>query len=556
MMYKLLLVEDEEDVRDGLVEEINWELHGFQVTGTAENGREALEWMEKEMPDIVVTDIQMPFMNGLELAAWIREHAPSTKIIILTGYDEFEYAQKAIKLQIDEYVLKPFSSRELVDVLLKVKTHMDAERAEKENVQLLMEHYRKSIPVLRELFLSSLVTRRLTPEEYIEKGASYGISLDGQTFMASIIRPDPVQRERDVREEAEDPASAMSLKYSEDRYLLLFAVYNVAAEICQLRQGFKAFIHHNDCVLLSVLPEADESAAAQRTLELLEEIRLNVNKYLKLTVTAGAGSVYRSLGDVFDSYAEASQALDYRPILGNNRVIWIDDVEQRKADPLVFDSLKEQELVRSIRVGTAEELEETVRRMFDGLESSKVSVQDCQVYIIGVLTAVIRVAKEFGIELEEVFGRGSLPFADMYHYNNLQELREWIHRVSSRLMITIAQGRQSGYNQLVEDAKAYIHEHYRESDISINKVCRYLHISTGYFSSIFKKEMKMTFVAYLLHVRMEAAKEMLRSTSLKAFEIAETLGFADPNYFSFCFRKKFGITPKEYRSGHGGGESA
>lgn len=123
-------------------------------------------------------------------------------------------------------------------------------------------------------------------------------------------------------------------------------------------------------------------------------------------------------------------------------------------------------------------------------------------------------------------------------------------------MITIAQGRQSGYNQLVEDAKAYIHEHYRESDISINKVCRYLHISTGYFSSIFKKEMKMTFVAYLLHVRMEAAKEMLRSTSLKAFEIAETLGFADPNYFSFCFRKKFGITPKEYRSGHGGGESA
>lgn len=555
MMYKLLLVEDEEDVRDGLVEEISWELHGFQVTGTAENGREALEWMEKEMPDIVVTDIQMPFMNGLELAAWIREHAPSTKIIILTGYDEFEYAQKAIKLQIDEYVLKPFSSRELMEVLLKVKTHMDAEQAEKENIQLLMEHYRKSIPVLRELFLSSLVTRKLSPEEIHEKGSSYGIHLDGQTFMASIIRPDPVLGERDS-EEAEDPAAALSLKYTEDRYLLLFAVYNVAAEICQLRQGFKAFIHHNDCVLLSVLPETEENAAAQRTLELLEEIRQNVNKYLKLTVTAGAGSVYRSLGGVYDSYGEASQALDYRPILGNNRVIWIDDVEQRKADPLVFDSQKEQELVRSIRVGTAEELEETVKRMFDGLESSKISVQDCQVYIIGVLTAVIRVAKEFGIELEEVFGRGSLPFADMYHYNNLQELREWIHRVSSRLMLTIAQGRQSGYNQLVEDAKAYIHEHYRDSDISINKVCGYLHISTGYFSSIFKKEMKMTFVAYLLHVRMEAAKEMLRSTSLKAFEIAESLGFADPNYFSFCFRKKFGITPKEYRNGHGGGESA
>ncbi len=120
-MYNLILVDDEEDVREGLLEEIAWEEYGFQVIDKAENGREATELIEKHLPDVVVTDIQMPFMNGLDLAEWIRNHYPNTKIIILTGYDEFVYAQKAIKMQIDEYVLKPFSSKELVDILLKVK---------------------------------------------------------------------------------------------------------------------------------------------------------------------------------------------------------------------------------------------------------------------------------------------------------------------------------------------------------------------------------------------------------------------------------------------------
>lgn len=121
MTYKLILVDDEEDVREGLLGQIQWESLGYQVMDTAENGKEAAEMVEKHHPDVVVTDIQMPFMNGLQLSEWIRNHYPGTKIIILTGYDEFEYAQKAIRLGIDEYVLKPFSAGELVEVLEKVK---------------------------------------------------------------------------------------------------------------------------------------------------------------------------------------------------------------------------------------------------------------------------------------------------------------------------------------------------------------------------------------------------------------------------------------------------
>lgn len=189
-MYKLILAEDEEDVREGIIAQIDWEQYGFEVVEQAENGREAAEAVDRHMPDVVVTDIQMPFMNGLQLAEWIRSRHPNTKIIILTGFDEFEYAQKAIKLQIDEYILKPFSSQELIDVLLKVRTAIEAEIAEKENIYVLSEHYRKSLPVLREQFLSSLVSRRLPLQEISDKSSEYSIDLAGRQFQASVISID------------------------------------------------------------------------------------------------------------------------------------------------------------------------------------------------------------------------------------------------------------------------------------------------------------------------------------------------------------------------------
>ena len=191
-MYKLLLVDDEEDVREGVVREINWEAIGFEVVDKAENGKEALEMVERLQPDVVVTDIQMPFMNGLQLAEAIRERFPTIKLIILTGHDEFEYAQRAIKLHIDEYVLKPFSAQELVNALLKVKAQVQEEVAHREDVQLLKEHYRKSMPVLKENFLATLMNRKLPRDEMFEKAANYGIELSGNSYVVAVLSIDGI----------------------------------------------------------------------------------------------------------------------------------------------------------------------------------------------------------------------------------------------------------------------------------------------------------------------------------------------------------------------------
>ncbi|MEK5164994.1 response regulator [Paenibacillus sp. FSL R5-0527] len=553
-MYKLILADDEEDVREGLLQLIDWESVGFAVADTAENGKEAAEMVEKHVPDVVVTDIQMPFMNGLQLAEWIRGHYPSTKIIILTGYEEFEYAQKAIRLGIDEYVLKPFSAAELADILHKVKKQIDAELAEKENVQLLIEHYRKNLPVLQSLFLSSLVSRRLRETEIQEKSQHYGLDLNGSEYMVSVLRIDAAPGRKEAAgngggDETRMASGSISLKDTNDTQLRLFAVYNIADEIVKGHPADKAFIHHDEVVLLSIRRHEGSEDLATRTLQLLEEIRFSVERFLKLTVTIGAGRAAARLNDAVTSYEEALKALDYRVILGGNKVIWIEDVESREYVPLAVDELKEKELVRCLKVGSDQELERLLEDMFGVLADNKVSYQDFQVYLLEMLTAVIKVAKDSHADLDKLFGEGPGFLGTFAKFAHADEAKAWLLDICMKLKHSIASDRQSSYNKLVEEAKEYILANYGDHDLSIAKICRHLHISAGYFSNIFKKETKTTFVSYLLGVRMEAAQRLLAATDLKAFEIAERVGFSDPNYFSFCFRKKFGISPKEYRGG-------
>jgi two-component system response regulator YesN len=547
MMYKLILVDDEEDVREGVVREIDWDAIGFEVIEKAENGREALEMVERLQPDVVVTDIQMPFMDGLQLAEAIRERFPTIKLIILTGHDEFEYAQRAIKLHIDEYVLKPFYSQELINALLKVKGHIQEEVAHRENVQLLMEHYRKSMPVLKENFLATLMNRKLPREEVVEKAANYGIEISGTSFVAAVMSIDGVLIPEEELENREELSKSVSLKYSPDQALKYFALLNITEEIVDKRRLGLVFMHNDQVVVLAVRESEDRETALQETMKVLEEVRQNVEKYLKFTLTVGIGTVMKDVTKISYSYEDAVLALDYRLILGNNRIISIDDVEMRTVEKVRFDDVKEHALTRCIKVGTNQEIRETMDELFQGIEGA-VSVKDYQIYLLEILTCILKAAKDSNLNVDEVFGDNFIPFTEINKFTSLEEAKKWLAELCASMMNHIATDRQYTYKNLVEMAKDYTKNHYHEGDITINKVCGHLHISAGYFSSIFKKETKMTFVNYLNHIRMEAAKEMLRSTDMKALEIAEKVGYADANYFSFSFRKNVGVSPKEYRN--------
>ena len=186
-MYRLMIVDDEPEIRDGLLEIINWEQEGFTVVGVAENGLEALQVAESVSPDLVVTDIRMPFLDGLEMARRMRLFLPTVQFIVLSGFDEFEYARQAIQIQIKDYILKPISSDEFIDVLRRVKANMDEEFAQRSNTQTLKEHFKLSLPILRELLLASLFSGGVSARDACKSAGEYHLPLESVRYAVALL---------------------------------------------------------------------------------------------------------------------------------------------------------------------------------------------------------------------------------------------------------------------------------------------------------------------------------------------------------------------------------
>jgi two-component system, response regulator YesN len=486
-------------------------------------------------------------MDGLKLSEELRKRFPTTKVVILTGFDEFEYAQKAIKLNIIEYILKPVSSKDVIEMLTRVRTKMDEEMAQRKDMEALREYYRKSLPVLREKFLASLVASKLKKKEISEKSQNYNIDINGEAFTVSVISIDynaTAPADEGVNGERGRP----TFHLIEDRELLKFAILNITEEITGKYNMGHTFLYNDYVIIIFCHAYTDRETVMVNTFTTLEVVRQSVEIYLKLTVTIGLGTISQDVSDLCKSYENAIKALDYRVLLGGNRVISIDDLEPGRMEKVVFDSLKEHTLRSCMKVGTIKELEELIEGLFKELVEARASFKDYQVYLLEMLMSVLKVAKDLSVDIDNVFGPNCNLFAEMYEFKDLQEVKGWLTSISSKIMSHISKERQDTCKQLVDKAREYIEKNYHDSEITIDKVCKYLHISPTYFSTIFKRETKHTFVNYLTQVRMEAAKELLGTTGLKAFEIAEKVGYSEPNYFSYCFKRNYGISPSEYRN--------
>ncbi|MFL0248130.1 response regulator [Candidatus Clostridium stratigraminis] len=542
--YKLLIVDDEIEVRKGIINKVDWYMLGFEIVGEGENGKEALELFEKTMPDVLLTDIKMPFMDGLQLTQCVKEKYPTTKVIVMTGFDEFEYAHKAIKLNVSEYILRPVGSVELSEILTKVKKQLDDEIAEKENVEALREYYRKSIPVLKDKFLTSLITTTMDKDDIEEGLRSYDINLRGSSYIVSVISIDEVMQYKNNSEELNNITS----DFYEHKALFKFALLNIVDEITDKNHTGTAFLNGEDVVIISAFKEERRDEVSGSILKSLEELRLAIEKFLKFTVTIGVGSICNDVIYISHSYENALAALNYKIFMGGNRIIWIEDIEPGSVSKVVFDENKERTLANCLKVGTGEDMIETIDKLFEDVIAFKASYKDYQIYIMEILTTILKAARDSNIDIDNIFGINHNLLVELYSLKSVEEAQSFFKDICSKIMSNIVMDRLDTYKELVHRAKEYVKENYKSGEVNINGVCNHLHISPTYFSFIFKKETKTTFINYVTQVRMEAAKELLRTSNLKSFEIAEKVGYSEPNYFSYSFKKKFGQSPSEYRS--------
>lgn len=533
--YRIMIVDDEEEIRLGIIKKIDWEANGFIVVGDAENGQDALEKAEKLQPDVIMTDIKMPFMDGLELGKKLVELMPSTKIIVFSGCDDFEYAHKAIKINVVEYVLKPINSAELIEVLVRLKEQLDREYNEKRNLETLYKHYIKSLPVIREQFLVGAIEGRINEEQWHEQMEELGIEFKYKHLTVGIIQADgTLSFEENLNSfsgQKESALTPISIKKIVDENM---------GKYCK----FISFIYSGMVIVMGNFEKKEDILLFIRG---INEVCKVYKRIMSLTISAGIGYVYSNPSQIRFSYRTAQNALDYRFILGAGKAIYIDDVEPDNSIQLQLDEKEERSMLNAIKISSEDEISEAIDSLFKKTEDLLLPFNQYRIYLMEIMTSLLKLVQTYAFDIEEIFGENFNAYSYLESFNSIHEVKKWIIEKAIRINSYIKRERINSSMMLIEKAKQYIKENYSDYDVSVEKLCSKLHVSPTYFSTMFKKETGTSFVNYLTATRLEEAVKLLNTTDDKTYMIAEKVGYPEANYFSYVFKKQFGVSPSKYR---------
>ncbi|MDO4269493.1 MAG: response regulator [Eubacteriales bacterium] len=517
---KVLLVDDEYLIREGLRDTVDWAKHGMEVVGLAEDGERGLALARELGPDLIITDIGMPFMDGLELAETVRRESPETSIVLLTCYDEFDYAKQAVKLGVTDYVVKPIDLA-YMDELLDTAARRHAEQQ------------RKFQQAERKRLLAEVLHRYS------------GREIGGQAFERAGL--DPGGSYACVMLEILGYCYARDM-FSEQELQDYFGGFIEQVRDCA--EGLTIFCEQSAAEGRAVLIVAGRDA--QRTAEQVErlcgKLRDNAalaNEYPFLCATDGVSDSIWALQQAYDHcqavmrygfLSDETTFLDYAEL----RRVRQDDGSRISADIAGF-----VDCVRTFdRRLIARRVEEITGHIRD---SGNESVLYGQMFIASAYSQLAGALKEFEIELGEVFDDPLEEYRKIILAGTLQKQMQGLGELLGRVCAYVQGKRGSANRALAEKAKQYIERHFAEHEISLQSVAGAVNMSSCYFSILFKRECGRSFIGYLTDLRMEKAKQLLQYTDQRSYEIALAIGYDNPTYFSTLFKKSTGLSPKEFR---------
>ncbi len=529
--YKVMLVDDEEEVREAIEKRIDWDAIGFQVTSSAENGEDALEKAGECLPDVVMSDIHMPFMDGLTFCRHLKEQLPGVKIVIFSGYDEFEYAKEAIKLEVEEYILKPIDAEELKQVFIRIHERLDDEHDRNNNIEKLTKYYEESLPILKEQMLTGLLEGRFSDEDIARYERDYDFSMEAAFYSVAVIRPTD---KRDNEFGTEELSSG----------LIQVSIKQLAEE--QLNRAF-SFRSINYLGTITVIVMLNNTPAHKDFINVMDRICRMSKKAIGISVTAGVGKLYGNLRDISHSFSEAKDAASYQILLDSEQAIYIQDVEPKSDDEYFMDENQIQQLVREIKIGSNESLENSVKAMVMRMKNSMITLPQLQLFFTEIFVEILRLARNYQLSPEQMKEFDIDIYNEIRKYSSLEAFGNGLLEMCIHLKNSIRRERTDSAKLITENAKRFISEHYSDVSLTVDRVCGELNVSPAYFSALFKKETGMSFVTYLTKIRMEQALNLLNSTDEKSYIIAGMVGYDEPNYFSYVFKKYYGVSPSKYR---------
>jgi two-component system response regulator YesN len=522
MSYKVFFVEDEIITREGIRDNVDWQASGFEFCGEAADGEMALPLLRTAQPDVLITDIKMPFMDGLQLSKIVRERMPWVKIIILSGHDEFEYARQAINLGVTDYLLKPVTVQKLQNVLRKLTVQLDKEKKEQDNLKKLQEQVEENRAMLCEKLLFKLVVGAISPTDAIEKGQMLGLDLIARVYLVVILKI-----------ELEDRTE----QYDYDEFQRVQGVITGLVEknpdIFMLKRDW------GDSILI-MKGGTPEYLEEERDL-LLEEIQQAVAE-TRYQLTIGVGASQKRIADICQSFVEALAHI--QNLTGENKPNFNQSVEQTEL--LKVDKSAVENYLHS---GTKDKFDEFFNAYLRPLGETALKSNLIKNYIfVDVILAVAKLVNDLGGEIDKIIPELNSIELVMSSIKTIEQLREQAYKILSSALAYRDSQPNSQYKNLIRQAKKYIEQHYTNPELSLNEVAVQVNLSASHFSVVFSQETGQTFKEYLTEMRIGKAKELLRMTSLRSADIAYQVGYNDPHYFSSVFKKNTGLSPIEFRS--------
>lgn len=535
---KVFLVEDEMVIRRGIKNSIDWEKEGYIFCGEASDGELAYPMIIKEKPDILITDIRMPFMDGLELCKLVKKELPNIKILILSGYDEFDYAKEAIRLGVTEYLLKPISSGKLLEALNGVSESIRREKEDKDLVRKYMEEMRENTEHEKQKFFEQMIAGNLSMADALETGKKYEMNLSAGMYNLLLFRFTLGKENRKSEELLREAEYAIEKLTERLEYVFEF------------QRGVEGWAF--------LLMADNEEQMSERVKELSKDLEEIMKNYSTIAYFGGIGQPVARLRELEESFREAERALAARFTMELNRIISVEDIRMAQnvdtLDDIEITSFGEIEKTRTmlekfLNNGAEDEIDEFVDVYINELPEENLKSVLMRQYII--MDAYI-VMMSFCEKIEGIEGEMQAQSEELKNsmktIQTLEEIKNYIRMLLKKIIgvrDTIS-GRR--YSDIIEIAKDQIRKTYMSDEISLNTIAAEAGMSPSYFSSIFSKEMGKTFVEYLTEIRMDRAKELLMCSSMKTSEIGYEVGYKDPHYFSYIFKKTQNCTPKEFRA--------
>lgn len=542
-MYRLIIVDDNKYELNGIKNSIDWKSLGIEVVGAFPNGAEVLRHVEALNPDIIITDIKMPKMNGIEMAEYIRQHYPAIKIIFISCHSDFEYAKSALNLGVYGYVLKPIISDELVNEVKKVLDEFSIKELREREKSGMLAQLEEMRPLVQEQFFRELLLGNYTDKEDICKRIDFlkiPIHKDSRVGVVTVKLG-----------EAKDRAQNKNIA---DAYLTAYSIKNIISSAAgDVERIYPVQISEEEFSAILINGDALKFNSRELEQEGFINTAVNINNEItrRLTINAimGVSKCPGELSDIPMLYRQSAQAVNTRFYTGSNPVILFEEIEDSIDIP--FEDILDLEPVYGdikaiITYGTRQEIRGFIAKYLDP-ERSKLNKSYIKSFTFLAVNIAGIILMESNLSFKDIFDDDMLVWKTLNQFDTITDVKEWIYTVFTTIKEYLAERNTTKDIKIVEMIKDIIKNRYHEH-LSIDDISKLIYMSGRHANSLFKKETGKTIFDYLIEYRIENAKRLLKEPDSKVASVAEEVGYTNTSYFCLAFKKNVGITPAEYKS--------